>query len=195
MKKLTKNFINTGLFIGVSAIFIILFLSGRQQKWTADRGESAPISERWTVVKVSDGDTITVRQTNSKEIKVRLACIDAPETSKRGQTGQQWGEESANNLQKLVKEANNEVMISIVDTDRYGRKVAEVFTSVNNQEKSLNEEQLTSGNAYLYRQYLKNCPNAEVFQRAEEIAIASRAGVWSGNYEKPWDYRKQQRQR
>ncbi|NJL64797.1 MAG: thermonuclease family protein [Nostocaceae cyanobacterium CSU_2_110] len=138
---------------------------------------------------MSDGDTITVRQTANEKVKVRLACIDAPETSKRGQTGQQWGEQSANNLQKLVNEANNEVIVSIVDTDRYGRKVAEVFTSVNNQEKSLNEEQLTSGNAYLYHQYLKNCPNAEVFQRAEEIAAAKRIGVWSGDYEKPWDFR------
>ncbi|PAX59448.1 nuclease [Brunnivagina elsteri CCALA 953] len=139
---------------------------------------------------MSDGDTITVRQTANEKVKVRLACIDAPETSKKGQAGQEWGEESTKNLQKLVNEANNEVMVSIVDTDRYGRKVAEVFTSVNGGEKSLNEEQLTSGNAYLYRQYLKNCPNAEVFQRAEEIAAAKRIGVWSGNYEKPWDFRK-----
>ncbi len=177
-------------FVGVSAVFIILSLSDRQQTWTADSNKAAPITELWTVVKVSDGDTITVGQTTGEKLKVRLACIDAPETSKGNQTGQQWGEESKSNLRSLIKEANNEVMVSIVDTDRYGRKVAEVFTSVNGGEKSLNEEQLTSGNAYLYHQYLKNCPNAEVFQRAEQIAQGKRIGVWSGNYERPWDYRK-----
>lgn len=40
--------------------------------------------------------------------------------------------------------------------------------------------------AYLYDRYLSNCPDAAVVKQAEAIAQASRVGVWSGNYQKPW---------
>ncbi|QIR41782.1 thermonuclease family protein (plasmid) [Tolypothrix sp. PCC 7910] len=144
------------------------------------------------VTKVSDGDTITVRQTDGQEMKVRLGCIDAPEIPHGKAPGQTLGQESKKNLQRLVDEADGEVMVSVIDTDRYGRKVGEVFTSVKDREKSLNEEQLTSGMAYFYKKY-SNCPNREVFERAEAIAQSKRLGVWTGNYQRPWDYRQQYR--
>lgn len=79
--------------------------------------------------------------------------------------------------------------------DRYGRTVAEVFSSKNGLEKNFNSEQLSSGNAFLYRAYMSKCPNKDVFEKAEAIAQSKHLGVWGGNYQKPWDYRKEQRQR
>ncbi|MFK0734228.1 MAG: thermonuclease family protein [Gloeotrichia echinulata HAB0833] len=186
--------------LNISSVLIIIAtflgwkLLGDRNNWTAVSGEAPPPAEAWIVTKVSDGDTITVRQTDGQEMKVRLGCIDAPEI-KHGQTpGQLLGEESKKNLRRLVDEAGSEVMVSVIDTDRYGRKVAEVFTSVKGGEKSLNEEQLTSGMAYFYKKY-SNCPNREVFQRAEQIAIANRVGVWSqSGLEMPWDYRRRIRE-
>jgi micrococcal nuclease len=150
--------------------------------------ESPSISQQWQVVRVSDGDTIAVRQ-GVREMKIRFCGIDAPEKA------QPLGKESKANLQKLVNEVGGKVMVSEVERDRYGRTVAEVFSSKNGMEKFWNEEQLTSGNAYFYKQYASSCPNKDIYEKAEAIAQSKRLGVWGGNYQKPWDYRRQQRSR
>jgi|GEM_PF-1235865 len=144
-------------------------------------------SEQWQVIRVSDGDTIVVRQMDGQEKKLRFCGIDAPEKS------QPLGKESKANLQKLVDEVDGTVMITPIESDRYGRTVAEIFSSKNGIEKSLNSEQLSSGNAYLYKQYAGKCPNKLSFESAEAIAQSGHLGVWSGNFEKPWDYRKRLR--
>lgn len=156
--------------------------------------ESPLISQQWEVVRVSDGDTIAVRQGQS-EMKIRFCGIDAPETKHGKQPGQPLGLESQANLQKLVDEVGGKVSVIEVERDRYGRTVAEVFSSENGVEKNFNEEQLSSGNAYMYRQYAGKCPNKLALEKAEAIAQSTKLGVWSGNYQKPWDYRKQQRQK
>ncbi|MBC1237575.1 thermonuclease family protein [Nostoc sp. 2RC] len=150
--------------------------------------ESSEIPKQWEVVKVSDGDTITVRQGQEKK-KIRLCGIDAPESK------QPLGQESKGNLQRLVDEVGGKVSITEIERDRYGRIVGEVFSSKNGSEKFLNEEQLSSGNGYLYTQYAGKCPNKIALGNAEAIAKSKKLGVWSGNFQKPWDYRKQQRQR
>jgi micrococcal nuclease len=142
----------------------------------------------WTVINVSDGDTLKVK-TESGEIKnIRLACVDAPEKQ------QEMGAESKANLQRLVSEVNKKVIGYPIETDRYGRTVAEVFTSKGDSEKFLNEEQVSSGHAYIYRQYIGKCPNRGALEKAEEIARANRRGVWSrSDLMKPWDFRKSKR--
>ncbi|PSB62576.1 nuclease-like protein [Chroococcidiopsis cubana CCALA 043] len=152
------------------------------------RRESAIESsdESWQVVKVADGDTITVVQGNRKE-KLRFCGIDAPEKF------QPLGKESKANLRRLIDEAHGEVQVSIIESDRYGRKVAEIFTSVGGKDKFLNEEQAKAGLAYHYAKYSGNCPSRNAIVSAEEIAKSNHVGVWAGNYEKPWDYRKARR--
>lgn len=146
-----------------------------------------PQSEEWQVVKVTDGDTISVKR-GFESARVRFACIDAPERS------QPLGEESKANLQRLINQAGERVLLSVVDTDRYGRKVAEVFTVLGDgQEQFLQEEQLKAGMSYVYERYISDCPNAEAVRSAEVIARSNHAGVWSGNHIKPWDYRKAKR--
>jgi micrococcal nuclease len=151
-----------------------------------------PLTEQWTVIKVSDGDTMTVRQTTGQEMKIRLACIDAPEIPDGNQPGQPLGEESKVKLQSLVAAADNQVMVIPIEKDKYGRTVAEIMSAGKNGiEVSFQEEMLKSGMAYLYRQYLKKCFNASAFEQAQKIAIASRAGVWNNpSLERPWDYRR-----
>ncbi|MBW4600675.1 MAG: thermonuclease family protein [Calothrix sp. FI2-JRJ7] len=152
----------------------------------------APVLQRdsgfWTVLSVADGDTIKIK-TESGEIKdIRFCGIDSPEKT------QTLGAESKANLQRLIAEVNNKVIGYPVEVDRYGRTVAEVFTSKGDVEKFLNEEQVRSGNAYIYRQYLGKCANKGALEKAEEIAKNQRNGVWFRNdLIKPWDYRKSRR--
>lgn len=146
-----------------------------------------PLAEEWRVTSVADGDTISVKR-GFESARVRFACIDSPEKS------QPFGEESKANLQRLINQAGGRVLVSVVDTDRYGRRVAEVFTVLGNgEEKLLQEEQLKSGLAYVYERYISNCLNTNAVRSAEEIARQNRVGVWSGNHVKTWDYRRKQR--
>jgi len=141
--------------------------------------EALTPTKSWRVVKVADGDTITVVRGSLKE-KIRFCGIDAPESK------QPLGKESKVNLQRLINGANGEVQLSIIESDRYGRQVAEVFAG----EKFLQEEQLKAGLAYHYAKYSGNCLHRDAIVEAEAIAQTNNAGVWGGNYEKPWDYRK-----
>ncbi len=69
---------------------------------------------------IHDGDTLRVRSSDGQVLKVRFACIDAPELK------QPLGEESRNHLRSFINEAGGKVKLQIIETDRYGRSVAEL---------------------------------------------------------------------
>jgi micrococcal nuclease len=180
--------------IHISVLLSTFALSGCTKSFSqVALNESPLISQQWQVVRVSDGDTIAVRQ-GRREMKIRFCGIDAPETKHGRQPGQPLGLESKANLQKLVDEVGGKVSVIEVERDRYGRTVAEVFSSKNGVEKNFNEEQVSSGLAMVYRSYVKKCPNAIALGKAEEIAKNKRLGVWGNSSTvPPWEYRKQQR--
>jgi micrococcal nuclease len=197
VKHLTRNLLTLGAIAGVIAFAATL--SPRTKTGGISVGESSPkmpMSENWEVVSVADGDTITVKR-GAETKKIRFCGMDAPEIKHGKQPGQPFGDEAREKLRSLVALAKNQVIIFPVETDRYGRTVAEVMATVKGEwgeEMSLQEEMLKSGSAYYYKQYAANCPNHEVFAKAEEIAIASKVGVWGKpGLEKPWEYRKQMR--
>ncbi|MBD2341239.1 thermonuclease family protein [Calothrix sp. FACHB-156] len=183
-------------FVAVIALAATLFPKTKSlMQVGAESPNSMRLSEHWEVKSVADGDTITVRQTDGKEMKVRLGCIDAPEIPHGKAPGQPFGNEAKEKLRSLVAAANNQVMIIPVESDRYGRTVAEVMASGKDGiEVSFQEEMLKSGLAYFYKQYASKCPNYLAFEQAQKIAITSKAGVWGqSGLEKPWDYRKRYR--
>ncbi len=71
---------------------------------------------------VYDGDTLRVL-CNGQELKIRFACIDAPETKQPG------GIEARDHLRSLLSNANNQVKLKTITTDKYKRTVAELYTS------------------------------------------------------------------
>ncbi|HYW19103.1 MAG TPA: thermonuclease family protein [Nodularia sp. (in: cyanobacteria)] len=132
-----------------------------------------PPTEDWIVTNISDGHSLTVRQTTGQEMKIRLCGIDAPKLD------QPLGKESRDALRSLIASSDNEVMVSPVG-QRDGRTVAEVFIILPDSEKFLNEEQISSGNAYLYKQDAGKCPNESTLENAEVIAQSKKLGLWSG---------------
>ncbi|KZL51218.1 MULTISPECIES: thermonuclease family protein [Cyanophyceae] len=59
---------------------------------------------------------------------------------------------------------------------------------------------LKFGMAFHYSQYSHNCPNKIALENAEAmaspaagIAKQNQVGVWQGNHQKPWDYRRDKR--
>ena len=107
--------------------------------------------ESWQVVKVSDGDTITV-QRDGEELRIRFCGIDAPEKD------QALGPESTALLRELVQRSGGQVLIDPVEEDRYGRTVAEVWSD---EVGLINSELVGQGMAFVYDQYVGGCPSRE----------------------------------
>ena len=134
-----------------------------------------------TVVSVGDGDTVRVSE-GSKRVTVRLACIDAPETSQRP-----WGARSTAFLKQLTP-VGSEVTLRVQTTDRFGRTVAELL----NRRGNVNQLMVEAGQAFAYRRYLRQCDSQRYLQLENE-AQHQGAGVWSvgpSGITRPWDYRR-----
>jgi len=132
-----------------------------------------------TVLSIGDGDTISVLERGQK-LKVRLACIDAPETAQKP-----FGVDSRNQLKALLP-VGSTVSLRVQAVDRYGRSVAEVIGN----KGMVNLAMVQSGQAFLYRQYLGRCDRG-AYLAAERQAQAQRLGVWAmpGGITRPWDFR------
>ena len=132
------------------------------------------------MINVHDGDTITVKL-DWQTVKVRLCGVDAPELN------QPFGVQSRDYLRSLLASASNQVILYISDTDRYGRKVAEVFVpdptpQQPEQEKIVNDEMVRAGMAYHYAKYSDRCPNGRSgLVKAETEAQSKHLGVWTGH--------------
>ncbi|NJO85294.1 MAG: thermonuclease family protein [Synechococcaceae cyanobacterium RM1_1_27] len=133
---------------------------------------------------MTDGDTIRAKQPGGRSVRIRLACIDAPEKK------QPLGLSSRDALQALVP-IGSVVTLNVTDIDRYDRPVAEIY----NGSVLVQLQMVRSGMAYVYEKYLKNCPlSAKSLMEAEDQARRIRMGVWSDpSAIKPWDFRKSNR--
>jgi len=132
-----------------------------------------------TVLSIGDGDSISVLERGQK-LKVRLACIDAPETAQSP-----FGVASRNQLKALLP-LGSTVSMRVQAVDRYGRSVAEL---IGNKGK-VNLAMVQSGQAFVYRQYLGRCDQG-AYLAAERQAQAKRLGVWAvpGGITRPCDFR------
>lgn len=149
------------------------------------------------VQKVSDGDTLAVQDAKGSKINVRFACVDAPEIphSKKEKESKSsvfrnqfdWGAKAQERVQELVKQGGDRVKLNITDSDRYGRKVAEIRLR---DGTFIQEVLVREGLALVYRPYLNKCPSRNIIEQAEVQAKNSKRGVWSDSkFVKPWEYR------
>ncbi|MBN3911044.1 MAG: thermonuclease family protein [Nostoc sp. NMS1] len=149
------------------------------------------------VERVSDGDTLVVKDTDGKNVTVRFACVDAPEIahsnkekqSKRTSDRNQftWGVKAQERVQQLVQQGGNRVTLNITDSDRYKRKIAEVRLQ---NGTFVQQVLLKEGLAKVYRPYLNKCPSKDLVQQAEAEAKEQRIGIWSDTkFVNPWEYR------
>lgn len=133
------------------------------------------------VVAISDGDTITVLDTNRQQHKIRLAGIDAPEKK------QPFGDRSKQHLASLV--FNRQITVEWKKRDRYGRTVGKVL--VNGIDANL--EQIKAGMAWWYEKYRKEQSEADQhsYSANEQHAKARKMGLWiDAAPVAPWIWRK-----
>jgi endonuclease YncB( thermonuclease family) len=125
-------------------------------------GGKQPSRQRVSVIKVTDGDTIHVRDSRGVEIKVRLIGIDAPEL------GTAASFRSALYAAELVEGAR-EVWLEPdpgKPLDKYGRTLGWVFVvTPEGDELLLQEELIRAGLADLYR----DAKGSKYYDRLERV--------------------------
>jgi len=132
-------------------------------------------------LKIIDGDTIVL---NGE--KIRFAGIDAPEYDQDCVNGDLLIYCGMFSKVLLTKKIGDETPKCIREgKDVYGRTLAECF--VNGE--SLSSFLVRHGYAFAYRKYSKK------FIKDEEYAKKIKIGMWSMEFEFPWDYRKNKSKR
>ena len=127
------------------------------------------------VVKVSDGDTVTILSADKTQHKIRLNDIDAPEKK------QAFGNKSKDNLSKYI--AGKTVTVEYQKKDKYKRVLGTIY--YNNTD--INLQQVKDGYAWVYKKYSNN----QTYYKAEKLARDKRIGLWADkNPLEPWEFRK-----
>lgn len=164
----------------LSATFKVLLLS------VALATSSASIAASYSglVVRVADGDTVTVLDGANQQHKVRLAGIDAPEKA------QAFGKVSRQHLAQLVFQKR--VTVEFEKLDRYRREVGKIMVAG----RDINLLQIEAGLAWHYKKYQSEQPPADrpTYSAAESFAAAERRGLWrDSSPTPPWEFRKLKR--
>ena len=127
-------------------------------------------------LKIIDGDTIVL---NGE--KIRFSGIDTPELKQTCMKGEQKVFCGMFAKMLLIKKIGNETPKCISEgKDAYKRTLAECF--INGE--SLSGFLVRSGYAFTFRKYSKK------FIKDEEFAKENKLGMWSMEFEYPWDFRK-----
>lgn len=132
------------------------------------------------VVRVVDGDTLEIEDGRDSPISIRLAQIDAPEST------QPYGGRSSEALSVLT--LGKLVRADIVDRDRYGRSVAEVHV----EGLHVNAEMVRLGHAWAYTRYARS---VEIIELEDEARREGR-GLWKlplEDRDAPWIWRAEKR--
>jgi endonuclease YncB( thermonuclease family) len=127
------------------------------------------------VVGVTDGDTLTLL-VDREQVRIRLAQIDAPESN------QPYGKNAKAALSTLA--FGKQARVEVVDIDRYGRTVGEIFIDG----VDVNREMVREGHAWAYTKYSHTTEIIEL----EDSARTAKKGLWAlpeNQREPPWIWR------
>lgn len=130
------------------------------------------------VIRIADGDTLTVLDAANVQHKIRLKGIDAPESS------QAFGTRSRQALADRVFEKT--IRVELTERDRYKRIPGKVYLNV----RWINLEMVQEGWAWHYKRY---SDDKRLAAAADEARKAKR-GLWrDANPIPPWDFRAEKR--
>ncbi len=145
---------------------------------------AAPSLREGKVVRVNDGDTVTVLL-DGRTCRARLIGIDAPEMGQ-----EPWGRASREHLRKLLKNGRWRVSLErdLEQFDKYGRLLVYLWSP---DGRMINEKMLEDGYAVLFT-IQPNSKYADRFRKAQRLARENGRGIWGpdGLKEKPLDYKK-----
>jgi endonuclease YncB( thermonuclease family) len=128
------------------------------------------------VIGIADGDTFTLLTPDRRQIKIRVAEIDAPER------GQPYASRSRQQLADLIFQKDLSVRVQVVD--RYDRVVGRPVIG----DMDVTVEMIRSGAAWVYRTYSDDVQLYELERQARD----ERRGLWDlpeSDRLSPWQWR------
>ncbi|REC47310.1 thermonuclease family protein [Chryseobacterium pennipullorum] len=132
------------------------------------------------IIKISDGDTVTILLKGNRQKKLRLAEVDCPEN------GQAFGKNAKQFTSAQV--FGKTVHFIETKTDRYGRSVAKVYYD---NGKYLSKELIRAGMGWWYFSYSKDVSLGKL----QKAAQSKKIGLWQDVHAvAPWEYRKMKRE-
>ena len=127
------------------------------------------------IIKISDGDTVTLLDSTNTQHKIRLDGIDCPERK------QPFGTKATNFVKKLT--TGKTIVVEWEKKDRYGRILGYVYADGVN----VNKELLKNGLAWHYKHYNEDQELAKLEQQAKDKKL----NIWSDkNPIEPYRWRK-----
>ena len=144
-------------------------------------------------VEVEDADTLTLHRLGRKSISIRMAGIDAPEVSHKGESyaaykkpgSMPYGEEATQRLKELVSQGDLSLVIQDGE-QTYGRYIGAVFSGKQNLNLQLVQEGMVA--ALPYGSQSESLESQKAFGIAEKYAFNSGSGMWSQPYYKEFYY-------
>jgi micrococcal nuclease len=137
---------------------------------------------RGEVVYVIDGDTFAMKlPKTTKEYKIRVKGIDAPEA------GQDYNEEAKLTLETIIH--GEKIVLEQTEEDSYGRTMAQVLMG----EGDVGLLMLEQGAAWVHG---TSPENEVVYKEAQAAAKADQRGLWKNKSPtRPAEFRNEQRER
>lgn len=133
------------------------------------------------VVGITDGDTLTVLDANRTQHKIRLAGIDAPESS------MDWGSKAKKALADMT--FRRQVIVLWDKKDRYGRTLGKVMV----EGRDINLQLIGQGMAWHYKKYQNEQSSADrdLYSRSEIESRTQKKGLWADPSPiPPWEWRR-----
>lgn len=173
--------------LALSAAAVILAVAGTSQAQTT---QSRGFMLTGKVIQVDDGDTYALLLDDKSKIKVRMASIDAPESShsaqESGKPGQPYSQNSRRRLMELIQ--LRQVEARCFESDKYGRAVCDTFVGG----EAVNHTMVSEGWAWANRSGNSRYLRDKSLVGLEAGAKSSGLGLWrEPNPIAPWVWRKQ----
>lgn len=143
----------------------------------ASGGPVGPV-ERGRVVRVADGDTITI-EIGARRERVRYVGVDAPEVANTGSgSPAECGADAATDANNdLVENAELVLERDATDRDRFGRLLRHPWIIVDGEWLHVSEELVRIG-AIEARTFEPDTLHDRRLDRAERVARDAGAGIW-----------------
>ncbi|MDE0464669.1 MAG: thermonuclease family protein, partial [Caldilineaceae bacterium] len=143
---------------------------------TATEGSGAENGGEWgVVVRVADGDTLTVQFGSGEEETIRLLDVDTPETVHPNRPEECFGAQASDYTKTLMRQR---VHVEPMGRDRYGRLLAYVWVEGDEGSELWNVRLLEAGLA-VYNDYGNPGRYADRTRAAAEEAMLAGVGLWS----------------
>jgi micrococcal nuclease len=166
--------------VSLLSALILLFISGITAYFTISSNNSTDDQDLYEVTHVSDGDTITVKDSKGESFKVRYIGMDTPESVKPNTPVQCFALKASDYNKSLVNGKKVKMEKDVEDKDRYDRLLRYIYIDADNDGKydeMVNDKLVKEGYAKVAT-FPPNIKYVEKFLASQKSAQENNLGLW-----------------